>query len=253
MQCATREDAPLEDKVALITGGARRIGGAITRRLHADGMRVAIHCHRSIEAATLLCEALNGVRPASAAVVSADLRDDDCASVLIESSLARFGRLDALVNNAALFYPTPLGRIDRAVLRELLQVNLETPLLLAQAAAQPLRSTRGAIVNIADVHGVRGLSGHSVYCATKAGLIMVTQTLARELAPAVRVNAIAPGAILWPQAGVADQRERAHRLRRTPLGRLGEPADIAAAVLYLLRDASYVTGQLLTVDGGKTA
>ncbi len=237
------------DKVALITGGARRLGAAITRRLHADGWRVVIHCQRSTTDADALAAHLNSARTASSQVVQMNLTDAAAPGRLIAAASARWGRLDALVNNAAVFTPAPLADAGLDDWQQTLDVNLRAPFLLAQAAAGALAANGGAIVNLTDIYAERPKAGYVVYCVSKAGLTGLTRALARELAPAVRVNAVAPGAILWPED--AADTDRQALLARTPLGRCGEATDIADAVAYLL-GARYVTGQILAVDGGRS-
>jgi pteridine reductase len=241
----------LAGQTALVTGGARRVGAAIVRALHAEGASVMIHYHRSRSEAERLAAQLLEVRAGSAALVGADLLETADLPRLIEATLGRFGALNLLVNNASTFYPTPLGEIGLAQWDDLIGTNLRAPLFLAQAAAPALRRARGAVLNIVDIHGLRPLRHHTVYCAAKAGLIMLTRALARELAPEVRVNAIAPGTILWPEAGIDEQR-KTDILGNTPLARAGEPADIARTVLFFAADAPFVTGQVLAVDGGRS-
>ncbi len=243
--------APSEAPVALVTGAAHRVGAAIVRHLHATGYRVLIHYRRSAAPAQALAEELEGLRPGSARTLAAELLDTAALPGLVERARAAWGRLDALVNNASVFYPTPLGAIEERHWEELLGTNLKAPLFLAQAAAPELRRRRGAIVNIVDIHAERPLKGHPVYSVAKAGLAMLTRSLARELGPEVRVNGVAPGAILWPEQGL-DEAQRREIVARTALKRRGEPADVARAVLFLLRDAPYVTGQILAVDGGRS-
>ncbi len=245
----------LESPVILITGAARRVGAEIARTLHAAGARVALHYHASQQEAMALAAELNAVRPASAACFQADLRDAAAAPHLVESAVAQFGRLDALVNNASAFYATPLGSIDENAWQDLIGSNLKGPLFLSQAAAPHLRATRGAIVNITDIHAERPLKNFSLYCTAKAGLLGLTRALALELAPEVRVNAVAPGPIEWPEgraAGDFDAATRDSIVARTLLQRQGAPADIARAVRFLLFDAPYVTGQVINVDGGRS-
>jgi pteridine reductase len=241
----------LAGQTALVTGGARRVGAAIVRALHAEGANVMIHCHRSLIDAEQLAAQLGAARAGSAAVLSADLLEAAALPRLIDVTLGRFGRLDLLVNSASSFYPTRLGEIGVAAWDDLVGTNLRAPLFLAQAAAPALRRARGAVLNIVDIHGLRPLRHHAVYSAAKAGLIMLTRALARELAPEVRVNAIAPGPVLWPEQGI-DERRKAGILDRTPLGRTGEPADVARTVLFFAAEAPFVTGQVLAVDGGRS-
>ena len=241
----------LDGKCALITGGAKRIGAAITRALHASGADVAVHYRSSGDEMTSLCDSLNAVRPNSAKGFAADLIVIDEVESLVAEVLEWQGRLDILVNNASTFYPTPFGEIAEPEFNDLVGSNLKAPLFLAQAAADRLRMASGSIVNIVDIHARRPLRDHMVYVSAKAALEMLTKSLAKELAPDVRVNGIAPGAIAWPEDGMDDATKQLI-LDRVPLGRTGAPADIASAVLYLLRDATYSTGQVLPVDGGRS-
>ena len=241
----------IEDKVALVTGGAQRIGAQIVRTLHAAGMRVAIHYHASAAAAEQLAGELDVLRPGSAVTVRGDLDDLGSAPKLVAAVEARFGRLDALVNNASRFYPTPLDTATAAQWDELMGSNLRAPFFLAQAAAPLLRAAGGCIVNLVDVHAQRPLKDHPIYCMAKAANAMMVMSLARELGPAVRVNGVAPGAILWPDRELSDAAKQ-EILGRTALKRTGAMEDVARAVLFLVRDADYVTGQVLAVDGGRT-
>ncbi len=241
----------LRGQVALVTGGARRLGAAIVRSLHAHGAQLLIHYRASRTEAAALSDELNAARPGSAALHAADLNDVAALPGMVAAALAAFGRLDVLVNNASTFYPTPLGEITLAQWDDLIGSNLRAPLFLAQAAAAELKKRRGLVLNIADIHAFRPLKRHTVYCAAKAGLVMLTQSLARELAPEARANAIAPGPILWPEAGL-DPQLKARVLARTALKRIGTPEDVARAALFFVRDAPYVTGQVLPVDGGRT-
>lgn len=239
-----------QTKVALITGGARRIGAAITSRLHAGGMNVAVHYKTSRDDARRICDSLNEARPASAQAFEADLRDTAAIRELVAAVTNTFTRLDVLVNNASSYFATPLGGIDEAAYEDLMGTNLKAPLFLSQASAPHLRQARGCIVNIADVYGIEPIVDHAVYCPAKAGLIMLTRSLAVDLAPDVRVNAIAPGAILWPETE-PDEAVRSEVLAKVPMGRTGHPADIGEVVHYLVEDAHYVTGQVIKVDGGR--
>jgi len=241
----------LNDKVILVTGAARRIGAAIVTCLHVNGARVAIHYRGSADEAENLASRLNSVRAGSAAAFQADLLDIDNSPLLISSVFDWAGRLDGLVNNASSFYPTPVGNIDEKQWDELVGSNLKAPLFLSQAAAPHLRKSGGAIVNIVDIHAGRPLKDHSVYGSAKAGLAMLTRSLAKDLAPDVRVNGVAPGAILWPENGMTESIQQSI-LDQIPLNRPGSPEDVAGCVLYLLRDANYVTGQIIPVDGGRS-
>ena len=238
----------MAEPVALVTGAGRRVGARIARELHAAGMSVAVHCHRSREDAERLREAFEAARPGSATVVAADLLEAGAAEEVVAAAEDRWGRLDVLVNNASSFYPTPMGEVTEAEWRDLVGSNLAAPFFLAQAAAPLLRAARGCIVNIADVYGHRPLAGHPVYSAAKAGLVMLTRSLALELGPEVRVNSISPGAVLWPEN---EDPERRRIIDAIALKRSGDPGDIARAALFLVRDAPYVTGQDLAVDGGR--
>jgi pteridine reductase len=240
----------LNGATALVTGGARRVGAAIVRTLHAAGANVVIHCRRSLDAAQALAAELEGVRAGSTAVVSADLLDTTELPRVIDAALARFGALQVLVNNASSFYATPLGAISVAAWDDLLGTNLRAPLFLAQSAAPELRRRGGVLINIVDIHGLRPLRNYAVYCVAKAGLIMLTRALARELAPEVRVNAVAPGPVLWPEAGL-DAAVQSKIVAETPLQHQGSAEDIAGAVRYLC-EAPFVTGQVLAVDGGRS-
>ena len=241
----------LNGQVALITGAAKRIGAAISRRLHEHGANVAIHYRDSSDEANALCDELNATRLDSAMPLRADLSDTNAFPELINSITKWHGQLDILINNASSFYPTPTGQISDADWDNLIGTNLKAPLFLAQAALAPLRSSRGVIVNIVDIHAQRPLRNHAVYGAAKAGLAMLTRSLARDLAPDIRVNGVSPGAILWPETDLSDAAKKSI-LGQIPLGRTGEPEDIAGCVLYLVRDAIYVTGQIIAVDGGRS-
>lgn len=242
----------LTGKWALITGAGRRVGAAIARALHGAGAGVAIHHRASGQAAGELARELNAIRPGSALVVAADLHETARLPELVSGVVARAGRLDVLVNNASSFYPTPLATLTESQWDDLVGTNLKAPLFLAQAALPHLSATRGVIINIVDIHAMRPLRDHAAYGAAKAGLGFLTRALARDLAPAIRVNGVAPGAILWPDEGIADG-TRESVLRQIPLKRVGDPADIAGCVLYLVQDATYVTGQVIAVDGGRSA
>ena len=241
----------LNGKVALITGAARRIGAAIATTLHRNGANIAVHYRKSSVDAEALAERLNTERPNSAALFQADLNDIEALPSLVENVLAWHGTLDVLVNNASSFYPTPPGEITQAHWDDLVGSNLKAPLFLSQAALPALREAGGAIINLIDVHAQRPLRNHAVYGSAKAGLAMLTRSLAKDLAPEVRVNGVSPGAILWPENGM-DDATRETILRQIPLARPGQPEDIAGCVLYLVRDATYVTGQIIAVDGGRS-
>lgn len=238
--------------VVLVTGGARRVGAAIVQRLHREGWRVAIHYRASAADADGLAAALNAQRPHSALSLGADLLDMHALPPLVEAVVARFGRLDALVNNASSFYPTPLQQITQDDWTTLVGSNLQAPLFLAQAAAPHLKAAQGSLINITDIHAERPMAGYLLYSVAKAGLRGLTHALARELAPEVRVNAVAPGPIEWPVDGQISADERDRILAHVPLQREGGAAQIAEAVKYLIVDASYVTGHTINVDGGRS-
>lgn len=240
----------LTGKVALITGAARRIGAVVARTLHREGATVVIHYKSSEQEAKALQHELNTSRASSCFLLQADLLETPQFPNLMKQLIEQVGQLDILINNASSFYPTPLGTIQEQQWDDLLGTNLKAPLFLSQAAAPYLQKQQGVIINLADVHGLRPLSEFSVYCAAKAGLIMLTQVLARELGPAIRVNGIAPGAILWPEHSMGED-QRAELLSKTALERIGSPEDIASTVLFLVRDAQYITGQVIAVDGGR--
>lgn len=244
--------APLAGKVALVTGGARRVGAAIVRRLHAAGAAVLIHHHTSAQDADALVAALDAERAGSAYALPLDLLRTAALPSLVDATLQRFGRLDILVNNASTFYPTPVGGITETQWEDLVGSNLKAPLFLSQAAAPALRASQGLILNIVDIHGLRPLRGHAVYGVAKAGLIMLTRSMARELAPEVRVNAIAPGPVMWPADGRADPALQEKIVSRTLLQRTGSAEDIARTALFFAAEAPFVTGQILPVDGGRS-
>ena len=240
-------------KTVLVTGAAKRVGRSIARELHAAGANIVVHYRLAADAAETLVDELNAVRPDSAACFQTDLLDCKALPDLVDFALNRFKRLDALVNNASSFFPTPLAVIDLAAWDDLIGSNLKAPLFLAQAAAPHLKAAHGAIVNITDIHAERPLAGFPLYCAAKVGLLGLTRALAIELAPEVRVNAVAPGPILWPDDTSFDHEARAHIIDHTLPKRSGSPQDIARTVRFLLNDAPYVTGQVINVDGGRTA
>lgn len=243
----------MQGKVVLVTGGAKRVGAAICRRLHNAGAQLAVHYHSSEQEAQDLQKELNKLRPKSAAVFQADLLEQKDLPQLVHKVIKKFGRLDALVNNASSFYATPLAEIDERQWHDLLGTNLRAPLFLAQAAASELRRQHGCIVNIVDIHAERPMHGHLLYSVAKAGLVALTKGLAQELAPQVRVNAVAPGVIIWPEGEAWQDQEQRHKIvAHTLLKREGEPDDIARTVQFLLNDAPYITGQVITVDGGRS-
>ena len=240
----------LKNKVALLTGAARRIGAATARTLHTAGATVVIHYRHSAAEAEILQAELNAARPASCFLVQGDLLDISVMPTLIAQTLEQAGRLDILVNNASSFYPTPLATVTELQFDDLIGTNLKAPLFMAQAAAPHLQASNGCMINIVDIHGMRPLQGYAAYCIAKAGLLMLTQVLARELGPNVRVNGVAPGAILWPEM-TENHAMHTEILAKTALKREGNPDDIARTVLFLVRDADYITGQVIPVDGGR--
>lgn len=248
-------ESALIGKTVLVTGAAKRVGRSIVHELHASGANVVVHYRAAADAAASLVSELEAVRPDSALMVQADLLDTATLDQLVAKTVDRFGRLDALVNNASSFFPTPVGQINDAAWDDLVGSNFKAPLFLSQAAAPWLQKSRGSIVNIVDIHGERPLAGYPLYCAAKAALIGLTRALAVELAPEVRVNGVAPGPVLWPESegeSHFDPAERERIIAHTLLKHAGSPADIARAVRYLICDATYTTGQILNVDGGRT-
>ena len=248
---ADRIENSLDDQVILITGGARRVGAQIARTLHGAGARILLHYRSSAAAAKELGKELNAARAGSAALFAVDLQQDAAPEALIAAAIGQFGRLDVLVNNASTFYPTPVGEITRAVWDDLIGSNLRAPLFLSQAAAAHLAKQRGLIINVIDIHGLRPLKGYPVYSIAKAGLAMLTRSLARELGPDIRVNGIAPGPVLWAEHDLDDSMKR-EIIGKTALNRVGSPQDIARTALFLVRDAPYITGQIIAVDGGRS-
>jgi len=238
-------------KTALVTGAAARIGAAICRTLHTRGCDVMLHYNSNVEAAEQLASQLNRDREGSVTIVQADLSMQAGIDSLAKQVSKRFGALDVLVNNASRFYPTKPGSTQAWQWDDLLNSNLRGPYFLVQALLDQLRTAGGSVVNIIDIHADRPMAGHSVYCMSKAGLTMMTRALAQELGPSIRVNGVSPGAILWPE-NEPDSAEKQEILRRTALGRTGDPVDIASAVAYLALDAPYITGQILAVDGGRS-
>lgn len=248
---ASTENSTLQGRVVLITGGARRIGAEIARTLHAAGANIFIHYRSSAAAAMALAEELNKLRAHSAAIHAAHLLNAEAPDKLVAAALLEFGRLDVLINNASSFYPTPVGTISLPQWDDLMGSNLKAPLFLSQAAAPSLRAQSGLIINMVDIHALRPLKAHPVYCAAKAGLAMLTRSLARELGPEIRVNGIAPGPVLWPE-GHMDEALKREIIDKTALKRPGAARDIARTALFLARDAPYITGQIIAVDGGRS-
>jgi pteridine reductase len=248
---SNKTQLPLAHQAVLVTGAARRVGAAIARALHAAGANVILHHRTSARAAASLARELTRVRRGSTQILQADLLDVQQLPSLIVAARAAFGRLDILVNNASTFYPTPLGRVTSQQWDDLMGTNAKAPFFLAQAAAPALRQHRGLIINLLDIHAMRPLKHYPVYCAAKAALVMLTRALARELAPEIRVNGIAPGPILWPE-GAPDAPLRKEIISQTLLKRQGSPKDVARTALFFAAEAPYITGQILAVDGGRS-
>ncbi len=242
---------PTQNRIILVTGAAQRVGATIVRTLHAAGMNIVLHYRNSNAAACALQEELHQIRANSVALVQGDLLDAHTFPQLVEAALEPWGRLDGLINNASTFYPTPVGTITEEHWMDLMGSNLKAPLFLMQAIAPHLKTTGGAIVNLVDIHAEKPLKAHPVYSAAKAGLAMLTKSMARELGPEVRVNGVAPGAILWPEQGMPEE-IKTQIVEKTALKRTGDPSHIAETVLFLLRDADYITGQIIAVDGGRS-
>lgn len=240
----------MHNKTVFITGSAKRIGAYTASTLHAQGYNIVLHCHHSVEAAQTLLRQLNDIRANSAKLVIADLCNISQLAELVEQVNAAFGRLDVLINNASAFYPTPVGEISQQDWQQLVGSNMQAPLFLSQLCKKQLELNQGVIINMVDIHAQKPLKGHTVYCMAKAGLVAMTRSLAQELAPNVRVNAVAPGAILWPEHSLSEADKHAI-LQHIPLGKLGKQSDIAQAIQFLL-DAPYITGQILAVDGGRS-
>ena len=238
-------------KIALVTGGAKRVGAAIAGELHAAGFTLAVHCNRSLADADALVARLNRLRSGSAFALQADLLEEGACGRLAEETLSHAGRIDCLVNNASTFYPTSVGEITEADWRSLVGSNLKAPVFLSQALAPALKASRGVIVNMVDIHARTPLKGYPVYSLAKAGLASLTRSLAGELAPEVRVNGIAPGMVMWAEPPPPENVKKAI-LARTPLGRAGAPEDVARLVRFVVCDAPFVTGQIIAVDGGRS-
>ena len=242
----------MREQVVLITGGAKRVGAAICRRLHAAGASLMVHYRSSSKEAHALQDELNAIRADSVALARSDLLKLSGLPSLVNDTVERFGRIDVLINNASSFYSTPVGEVTEQAWDDLIGTNLKAPLFLAQAAASHLRKSHGSIVNIVDIHAERPLKNYLVYNAAKGGLVALTRSLARELGPEVRVNGVAPGAIMWPEDGEwQDEVSRQRIISSSLLKRVGEPDDIARAVAFLVHDAPYITGQIIAVDGGR--
>ncbi len=239
-------------KSVLITGGAKRVGSHCVRYLHAKGNNIVLHYRSSIDAATALADELNGQRHDSVRLYQADLHNMQELQGLADFAKQAWGGIDVLINNASAFYMTEVTQVTEMQWDDLLGSNLKTPFFLIQALTPILDSNKGCIVNIVDIHAERGLEGYSVYCIAKAGLVSLTKILAKELAPEIRVNAVAPGAILWPEQNETDTQKKQEILAKVALQRIGHPVDIAKAIHFLIEDAQYITGQVITVDGGRT-
>ncbi len=247
----TSNNTAQSGKVAIVTGAAKRIGATIVAQLHARGLDVLIHYRGSQGEAESMAARLNAERADSVHTLQADLSDVDAPKRLVDAALEHFGRIDLLINNASAFYPTDVDTATQAQWDELMASNLRAPFFLSKAARPHLARRGGAIVNLVDIHALVPLAEHTIYCQAKAGLIMQTRAMAKDLAPSIRVNAVAPGAILWPENEDSAQAAEA-TLAKVPLGHLGRPDDIAGAVCFLALDAPYITGQILVVDGGRT-
>ena len=241
----------LEDNVALITGGSRRIGACTARYLHSKGMRIILHYHRSSVDAENLQTELCEIRPNSVVLIPGDLKRISEMKYLVRESVHKLGRLDALVNNASAFYPTPLATATEDQWQAIMETNLMAPYFISQAAAPYLAKNKGVIIHMTDIYAGRPLPGHSIYAASKAGLVSLTKSLAQELGPDIRVNAVAPGAILWPEHAT-DELSQQRMISRTPLKRAGEPEDIAKTIYFLIAGSQYISGQVIRVDGGRT-
>lgn len=241
----------LSGKVALITGAARRVGATIARQLHAEGMNLVLHYRSSRDEALALQEELHDIRADSVILVQSDLLHTGKLEALVHEAIRPWKRLDVLINNASTFYATPPGTATEQHWDDLVGSNMKAPFFLAQAAATKLKLNKGCIINITDIHAERPLKNYTIYNAAKAGLVMLTKSLARDLAPEIRVNAVSPGAIMWPEHDMDDIMKQ-RIISRTALKRRGSPDDIASAILFLIRDAHYITGQTITVDGGRS-
>ncbi len=245
------QDYVSKDKVVLITGGVKRVGATIARHLHGLGMNLVLHYRHSEKAAHALQAELQTQRPQSVLLLQADLLHTPKLTRMVQQTIEHYGRLDVLINNASTFYPTPIGQATENDWDDLIGTNLKVPFFLSQAAAPHLAAVQGCIVNLVDIYADRPLKQHTIYSAAKTGLIMVTKSLAKELGPHVRVNAVAPGAILWPENEM-DEVAKQRIISTIPLKRQGDPIDIARAVYFLIQDAGYITGHVITVDGGRS-
>ena len=240
----------MKNRTVLITGAAKNIGATIAKELHSSGMKIIIHYNHSQKEAAKLVDELNDLRENSAIKIQAELKKKECYSMLINAALDFTGKIDVLINNASAFYPTPLNDINEKKWNELININLKAPLFISKLAAESLKENNGCIINITDIHASNPLINHAIYCISKAGLIILTKSLAKELAPNIRINAISPGAITWPDG--MDSETKENIINQTVLKKMGNAEDIAKTVIFLIEDASYITGQILNVDGGKT-
>jgi len=238
-------------RTVLVTGGAKRIGNVIAHTLHDSGHNIMVHYRSSAGAADKLVQELNKIRSDSASSVQGDLLDLARIPKIIETTISEFGRLDVLINNASTFYPTPIELINEEFWTDLMGSNLKAPAFMVKSAAKYLRASNGNIINIVDIYARKPLSDHPIYCAAKAGLEMLTKSLARDLAPEIRVNGVSPGAILWPEND-SDSASKSALLEKVPLNRMGDPSDIAKTVKFLIEEGSYITGQIIAVDGGRS-
>lgn len=245
------QDYVSREKVVLITGGVKRVGATIARHLHSLGMNLVLHYRHSEKAAHQLQTELQTQRPQSVLLLQADLLHTPKLTRMVQQIIEHYGRLDVLINNASTFYPTPIGQATENHWEDLIGTNVKVPFFLSQAAAPHLTAVQGCIINLVDIHADRPLKQHTIYSTAKAGLVMVTKSLARELGPQVRVNAIAPGAILWPENDL-DEVAKQRIISSIPLKRHGDPNDIARAVEFLIQDAGYITGHVITIDGGRS-
>ena len=246
-------EAGLQNKIVLITGGAKRVGASICRLLHENGANLMIHYRTSVNEARGLQAELNLKRANSVAIIQGDLLNLSVLPSLVQETIKHFGKLDVLINNASSYYPTEIGGINEEQWQDLMGSNLKAPLFLSQAAAIELRKQQGCIINITDMHVERPKKGYIVYSIAKAGLVTLTKSLAHELSPEVRVNAVAPGPVMWPENNPQfDELYRQRVISQTLLKRIGEPNDIAKAVKFLIQNAPFITGQVIAVDGGRS-
>jgi pteridine reductase len=242
----------MQTKVVLITGGAKRIGAGIAEYLHQQGMNIIIHFRHSKKAAEQLVAKFNDLRPASAVMLYGDLAEVSALPGLIAKASEVWGYLDVLINNASSYYPTPLGSVTETIWNDLLASNVVAPFFLSQAAIPILSARKGCIINIVDIKAEQPSRLYSVYCIAKSGLWTLTKALAKELAPTIRVNALAPGLILRPEQDALSDAERAAAINLIPFKRAGEVEDLAKAAYFLIEEAPYVTGQMLAIDGGRS-